>query len=148
MPWYRTVMSYAMEFMSQYLTSHDLHIVILLISIEILGDVHVVIIINFLNWMQCKPARQFTTLIIRQRCKWYWQLIYHSFAITVTLQTGFMLWQNRNMSWDLSQQIMCRSNYHIIQCHYTPTSCKVKKHVLQYTPGNLHECIYPARIST
>jgi len=49
MPWYRTVMSYAMEFMSQYLTSHDMHIVILLISIETFGNVHVIIIIHFLN---------------------------------------------------------------------------------------------------
>ena len=39
MPWYRTAMSYAMEFMSQYLTSHDMHIVILLIiSIETFGQ--------------------------------------------------------------------------------------------------------------
>ena len=38
MPWYRTVMSYAMEFMSPYLTSHDMHIGILLISIEAFGQ--------------------------------------------------------------------------------------------------------------
>jgi len=54
----------------------------------------------------------------------------------VTLQTGFMLWQNRNMSWDLCQNRSCVvATLHIIQCHYTPTSCKVKMHILQYTPG-------------
>ena len=45
---------------------------------------------------------------------------------------GFMLSQQKHVVGVMSQQIMCRiAILCIIQCHYTPTSYKVKMHTLQ-----------------